>query len=223
MRDPDDRDGAAGRAARRSAGGLPLERFSAFSDGVFAIAITLLVLELPAPSLAEGIGSALAEFWPDFLAYLMSFAYIRGYWISHSRLTGTMKAADSSTYGLNLLLLLFVTLLPFSTRLLRENFHGPELSLAAVIYGLDVLVASFVMSMLILHVARQPQLFADSPEDDALRRLYRQRWFAIGVGAIAVGLAVVAPAAAVLVYLVVALLFLVLPMLGYFRVRRSAG
>jgi hypothetical protein len=63
---------------------LPLDRFSAFSDGVFAIAITILVLEITVPPLSEPLLPALKELWPDFLGYFISFAYIGGIWISHA-------------------------------------------------------------------------------------------------------------------------------------------
>jgi len=103
-------------AAERRAIILPLDRFNAFSDGVFAIAITILVLELTVPPLSVPLPEALQELWPDFLGYFISFFYIGGIWISHSRLTCLMKKGDSISYGLNLLLLLFVALLPFMTR-----------------------------------------------------------------------------------------------------------
>ena len=69
-----------------------LDRFSAFSDGVFAIAITLLVLELPVPPVDVPLVPALLEAWPDFLGYIMSFAFIGGIWLTHSGLTTAHEA-----------------------------------------------------------------------------------------------------------------------------------
>jgi uncharacterized membrane protein len=207
----------------RQATVLPLDRFNAFSDGVFAIAITILVLELAVPSVSAGILASLRELWPDLLGYFMSFFYIGGVWISHARLTGLMKQGDATAYGLNLVMLLFVALLPFTTGLLVTHLDGPEVTIAAVIYGLNVLVATFAMSLLMFHVARQPLLLADDLADDSLKRMYRQRWIVIGVGTFAVVLAFVAPLVAVALYLVVALLFLVLPLLGMHRARRNAA
>ena len=201
---------------------LPLDRFNAFSDGVLAIAITLLVLELAVPPLSEPLLPALRELWPDFLGYFMSFFYIGGIWISHASLTQLMKRGDSIAYGLNLLMLLFVALLPFTTKLMVAHVPEPDVATAAIIYGLNVFVASLTLTLMMVYVARQPQLLVDEIADNALTRLYRQRWIGVGVGAFAIVLAFVAPRAAVALYLLVAVLFLVLPLLGMYRARRRA-
>ena len=93
----------------------PLDRFNAFSDGVFAIVITLLVLELPVPAEGSPVLPALAASWLDFLGYAISFAFVGGIWISHAGLTKYMKRGDAASFRLNLVLLLFVALLPFTT------------------------------------------------------------------------------------------------------------
>ena len=116
-----------------AAGFFPLDRFNAFSDGVFAIVITLLVLELPVPPSTEPILPALAESWPDFLGYLISFAFIGGIWISHAGLTRYLRRGDVVSFRLNLVLLLFVSLLPFSTHLMVAHMHGADASMAVAI------------------------------------------------------------------------------------------
>jgi uncharacterized membrane protein len=92
----------------------PLGRLEAFSDGVFAIAITLLVLEL---AVAEDAGSDLVrgilEQWPSYLAYVTSFLTIGAVWMAHSAATGALRAADGVLYRLNLLVLLVASFLPF--------------------------------------------------------------------------------------------------------------
>jgi len=130
-----------------------------------------------------------------------------------------MKQGDSIAYGLNLLVLLFVALLPFMTRLMVTRMSTPDNSIATFIYGLNVLIASLMLSLLMFYVARQPQLMVDQLADDSLKRLYRQRWIVIGLGALAVILALVAPFIALALYLVVAVIFLVLPLLGMYRAR----
>ena len=92
---------------------LPTGRLEAFSDGVFAIAITLLVLELHVP--AGHLVSGLEGEWPRYLGYFVSFAFIGGVWVAHSNLTRFIKAADADLMRLNLMLLLFVSFLPFTT------------------------------------------------------------------------------------------------------------
>lgn len=221
MSDMGDQDQNRSGVTQHRATILPLDRFSAFSDGFLAIAITILVLELAAPPLSEPLLPALKELWPDFLGYFISFAYIGGIWISHASLSNFMRRGDSVAYGLNLLMLLFVALLPFTTRLMVTRISTPDVSLAAVIYGLNVLVASLVLSLLMFYVARQQQLVVDELADESLKGVYRQRWIAIGLGTLAVMLAFVVPSVAVALYLIVALLFLALPLLGMFRARRN--
>jgi uncharacterized membrane protein len=134
-----------------------------------------------------------------------------------------MQRGDSISYGLNLLMLLFVALLPFMTRLMVTRISTPEISIATFIYGLNVLIASPALSLLMFYIARQPQLMVDELADDSLKRLYRQRWIAIGVGTFAAILALVEPFIAVALYLVVAVLFLVLPLFGMHRARNNAA
>jgi uncharacterized membrane protein len=221
MNEIDDQYNNGSETSQRHAAILPLDRFNAFSDGVFAIAITILVLEIAVPSLSIPLPEALRELWPDFLGYFISFFYIGGIWISHANLTNLMKRSDSISYGLNLLMLLFVALLPFMTRLMVTRISTPEIPIAAFIYGLSVLIASLALSLLMFYVARQPLLIIDDIADVTLRRLYHQRWIAIGVGTLAVILALVVPYVAVVLYLAVAVLFLVLPLFGMHRARRN--
>jgi len=179
-----------------------LDRFNAFSDGVFAIAITLLVLELPVPPVDVATLPALKESWPEFLGYLISFAFIGGIWLVHSTLTKMMKRGDSVAYGINLILLLFVALLPFSTSLMVTHMSAPDVGAAVVFYGLNVLLASVTLSLLMFYVAREPALVVDQIADERLRLLYRERWVVIGVNVFALATAFVAPLVAVGLYLV---------------------
>ncbi len=90
-----------------------------------------------------------------------------------------MKQGDTIAYGLNLLMLLFVALLPFMTRLMVAHMSGPDVSLATSIYGLNVLFASLTLSFLMFYVARQPQLVVDGlaepPQENIPPALDRDR------------------------------------------------
>ena len=149
-----------------------------------AIVITLLVLELPVPPVDAPILKTLSEDWPDFLGYLISFAFIGGVWIAHSRLTRVMKAADTVAYSANLLMLLFVGMLPFATTVMVTHLSRPDMKAAVVMYGLNVLLASVTLSLLMIYVAREPRLLVDDVADDFLRIITRQRWVSIGVNCI---------------------------------------
>ena len=120
-----DQDGAPVRRYRTN-------RHEAFSDGVLAIAITLLVLDLSVPEVTDDLLGALLAQWPEYLAYLVSFATIGAIWVAHSAVTEHLEAADPTILRINLLLLFFVSLLPFTTRLLAENFEIEDAERVAV-------------------------------------------------------------------------------------------
>ena len=212
---------AAGSAVERDTHSLPLDRFNAFSDGVFAIAITLLAIEIAVPPEGVPLLTALREMWPEFLGYYISFAFIGGIWITHSGVTKFMRLGDSAAYALNLVLLLFVGLLPFTTSLMVTRLRGEDAGLATLLYGVDVLLASLVMSLLIFYLAREPALLVDDLDEATLRRVARQRWASIGLNGVAIALALVAPQVAAGLYLVASTTLLIIPLLGMRRHRRQ--
>ncbi|HEX8890044.1 MAG TPA: TMEM175 family protein [Pyrinomonadaceae bacterium] len=123
-------------------------RVEAFSDGVFAIAITLLVLDLKVPRLNDqaegGLWRALAMQWPTYLAFVTSFLTILVMWINHHRLFGQIKKSDHLFLILNGLLLMGITVVPFPTSLLADYIESNEARIAAMIYsGTFVLIAIF--------------------------------------------------------------------------------
>jgi uncharacterized membrane protein len=150
-----------------------LDRFNSFSDGVFAIAITLLVLELPVPPENVPTLPALLNTWQEFLGYLISFAFIGSIWLTHSALSTLMKRGDALAYGMNLLVLLFVGVLPFSTSVMVTHLDAPDVEIAVLLYGLNVLIASLMLSLLMFYVARESALLVDDIAEESLRRLYR--------------------------------------------------
>ena len=98
--------------------GVETARLETFSDGVFAIAATILVLELSVGGAKVGdLGSALLDLWPSYLAYVTSFLTIGIIWMNHHTLVETIERADRVLLFLNLLLLLVVAFLPFPTKL----------------------------------------------------------------------------------------------------------
>ncbi len=116
-------------------------RLEAFSDGVIAVAITLLVLNIAVPPLdktANGahLAHALGSQWPFYAAYVTSFITIGIIWINHHVMIGRLARADHSILMLNLLLLLTIAVIPFATSLLAEYLRaGSGAKLAAAVYG----------------------------------------------------------------------------------------
>ncbi|HEY5167998.1 MAG TPA: TMEM175 family protein [Thermoleophilia bacterium] len=146
-------------------------RLEAFSDGVFAIAITLLVLEIAVPAVKLGVGSGevinhLADEWPVYLAYFVSFMTIGAVWIEHSALVDALDHIDGVFMRLNLVLLLFCAFLPFPTRMMSEwAGNVPAERVAVVFYGIVLLVMTLMLMLLGRHAERQG-LFGDDAADE---------------------------------------------------------
>jgi uncharacterized membrane protein len=197
----------------RLIGILPADRLTAFADGVFAIAITLLVLELPVPQVTEDLLSALFKEWPSFLAYIISFVFIGGFWIAHSAITRLTEREDGVTFRLTLVMLFFISLMPFSTKLMATHLNGPTANISVLIYGLDLLITSFMLERIMHYLTRRPELLVDSQAEEELRVMTRQRRrFGIVMGLIGVLLALVLPAVAVAIYTFVAVYFILRPL-----------
>src|SRR5215467_6357238 len=113
-------------------------RILALSDGVFAIAITLLILEIaiPATTSDAGLPKALLELWPRYLAYVLSFAVIARFWVTHHLAFRLIGRYDAGLVWLNLVLLMLVAFLPFPTAVLGEHNGSPA---AAVLYAAAVI------------------------------------------------------------------------------------
>lgn len=118
-------------------------RIEAFSDGVIAIVITIMVLELHAP-VAEQMG-ALWQLWPVFLAYVLSYAYVAIYWVNHHRLFGHARIVTNALVWSNIALLFALSLVPFSTSYLGEHAFSRD---ATLIYLVTMLLPAFAYSWL---------------------------------------------------------------------------
>jgi uncharacterized membrane protein len=212
---------------------LPPARLESFSDGVFAIAITLLVIELHVPTSKEALAAGLEHEWPRYLGYLVSFAFIGGVWIAHSNVTRFIRVVDAPLMRLNMLLLLFVSLLPFTTGVVANHLFESYLAvsndisrsfgaerIAVVLFGVDMTMAALMLYLLIRHAARRPGLAVDDVAEDELQRFTRERRAAFVAQGSATVVGVFLPVLAVLFYLSVSVLFIVAPLAGT-RWRRS--
>ena len=126
-------------------------RLEAFSDGVIAIIITIMVLELKAPH--EAGVQALKPLWPVFLSYVLSFVYVAIYWNNHHHMLHTVKQVSGGILWANLHLLFWLSLFPFATAWLGENHGAPA---PTAFYGVILLMAAiayYILQQMI--VARQ--------------------------------------------------------------------
>jgi uncharacterized membrane protein len=158
-------------------------RTEAFSDGVFAIAITLLVLDLVVPSneevAARGLGDALAQHWAAYCAYLVSFLIIGIIWVNHHTMFDTVRLVDRPVLFANLLLLLTVSVIPFPTRLLAEYLTvGSNSHVAAAVYSATMLAMGLAYAALWLLLTRDARLLHEGVDPRAGRAALRR--FAAG-------------------------------------------
>jgi TMEM175 potassium channel family protein len=183
-------------------------RVEAFSDGVFAIAITLLVLEIHVPpSEFDNLWRGIAHQWPAYLSYATSFTAIGGIWLAHHGIFRRLAYANNRIMRINLLLLMAVAFLPYPTKLIAEAIRDADAERAAVIfYGAILLVISILLGALWAAAARDRHLLrADVGEQD-ISALLLATTPNIGFYVTATVVAIVAPRIAAFGYLIIALL-----------------
>lgn len=146
-------------------------RLEAFSDGVFAIAITLLVLEIKRPETGVPLGRALLDQWPSYLAYVVSFLTIGIIWVNHHALCDRIARADRTLLFTNLLLLMLVAFIPFPTGIIADRIRtGADEDVAAAVYAATFLVMGFAFYLNSFH-ARRAGLFERDLRPDEERAL----------------------------------------------------
>ena len=148
-------------------------RVEAFSDGVFAIAITLLILEIRVPSgVAPGeLGSALLKLWPSYLAFLTSFGTIGIMWLNHHRLFTLIHRIDDGLIGMNILLMLGITWVPFPTALLAQHLLDSDEYVAAGVYAGSFVLIAIIFNLLWRYAVRK-QLVTDNVNVPLISRQY---------------------------------------------------
>ncbi len=152
-------------------------RVEAFSDGVFAIAITLLVLDLKVPSQSPLIDGLLAQ-WPVYAAYLISFAFILIMWIYHHWMLEHVVRVDGSFMLLNGLLLLGITVVPFPTNVVAQYVLTADQNVATAVYtGWFLLIALF-FNVMWRYASHRGRLLSQSDHDAGPAKVVsaRYRW-----------------------------------------------
>jgi uncharacterized membrane protein len=196
-------------------------RMEAFSDGVFAIAITLLVLDVAVPAGAGAhLVRSLADLWPSYLAYVVSFSTIGAIWLGHNAITDYLERADAGFLRLNLLLLMVVAFLPFPTRLFADFISEaqPE-RIAANVYGISLLVASALLLLLWRYAVRM-RLVRPDADDDEVQLLTKRLIPGLVAYLVLIIAGLFAPIVASVGYLAVALYFII-PFHRLFRLYRA--
>jgi len=176
-------------------------RIEAFSDGVIAILITIMVLELKAPT-GAGLG-ALRPLVPDLLSYLLSFVMLGIYWNNHHHLLQVVDAVDGRVLWANLHLLFWLSLIPFVTRWMGENHFA---TLPVAVYGAVLLLAAiayFILTRVLLTLHARDSVLATALGRDSKGKISLVVYLA------AVPLSFVDPRLALALYVLVAVIWLV--------------
>ncbi len=160
--------------------GVETRRVEAFSDGVFAVAITLLVLGFHIPDTLltdRDLIHWLLGQWPDLFAFVTSFATIGVMWINHHRMFTHIKRTDTTLLSLNLLLLMLIVFVPYPTLLLAQTIILPGQHLAALLYNGTYILLAFCFNILWGYATRRRRLLGDNADIQQVQEITAQYQF----------------------------------------------
>jgi uncharacterized membrane protein len=191
-------------------------RLEALADGVFAIAMTLLVLELGVPlitgtSANTELTQRLLEMWPKFFAYVVSFLVLGVMWINHHLMFHHIRRADSRLVWINILMLMFVALVPFSTSLLGEYMQTQA---AVVAYGANMLLTLIMGFILWAYVTGKHRLVDRDIDPNLVKRTKIMFLVASLLFLLAMGVSFASPIASFCLYALMALVSIISTWLG---------
>jgi uncharacterized membrane protein len=148
-------------------------RLETFADGVFAIAATLLIIDVTADASGGALGHAVLSAWPQYAAYAVSFVTIGIMWINHHSCMRQIAAIDRTFMTINLLLLMCIAFVPFPTRLIAEHFHDAGLRAAAVTYGVTLTATAVCFGSFWFYAARNGRLIAKDADPRVISGISR--------------------------------------------------
>lgn len=157
----------------------PAERLVAYTDAIFSIVVTLLVLEIRLPEHStEGVWLDLWHEWPSMISFLISFFIITVVWLNHHEMFHHIKRVDYPLIVWNTLLMLNVVLIPLVSSILGRHLNAPShgLNNAAFIYGLWIAIGGVPFNFLWSHAIKHPPLLNEDADLAAIRRLGRHYW-----------------------------------------------
>lgn len=184
---------------------MPSSRTEAFSDGVFAVAITLLVLNVAVPhSGSRPLLRALTSLWPSYATYVVSFMTIGIMWVNHHSIFKCIRIVDRPLQFINLFLLMIITFIPFPTSLLGRYIEANRDSgLAAAVYGLVMVLMSIGFSALWGYTVYHPHLLAEGINPAAARATLPRFALGIVVYAACIGIAFISAKVSLAVFAVI--------------------
>jgi uncharacterized membrane protein len=174
-------------------------RLEAFSDGVFAVAITLLVLEINVPG-GENLWHDLKEEWPSFASFFVSFWVIGIIWVNHHGLIDHLKRINRPVLYLNLLVLMTVVFIPFSTALMADHLKsGADEKVAALVYALAFFAMGIAFNLFWTYVVRHRAELGVEIPDEEVRRVSLGFMIGSPMYAVSVIMAFISPAVVLII------------------------
>lgn len=191
--------------------GMSTGRLETFADGVFAIAATLLILNVDAqiPRNAQDLGAQLTHIWPSYVAYAASFITIGIMWVNHHTIMSQVGKTDRRFLVANILLLLCIAFFPFTTRLVAEHVRGNGAEAAALAYGLTAVATAIMFNVTWFYAVLGKRLLrsdADPAIVSGITRAYIPGpWIYLGATLVAF----VSPVASIILFGLIALFYVV--------------
>lgn len=180
---------------------LNKQRFEAFSDGVYAIVITLLVLDIRIPDVdPAALGETLTRLLPQLLAYILSFFVVGLYWHIHHQVSAQVKQINGTFIWFNLVWLLFISILPFPTSLLGRYALLP---ISLTVYGINLILVNVTGFLITVYLKKHPELCATQISSATLRSQVPIYVAVNGLYAVAIGAAWFLPWLSYAVYILV--------------------
>jgi len=193
------------------------KRLEALSDGVFAIACTLLVLEIDIPHFEKGISimqqwDKFSELIPSILAFIFSFLNILVFWVNHDAINKVITRFDTKTTYLNVVFLLFISLIPFTTAFLARNI---ESFIANACYGFVLMLASVVAVIMYHHLAFKAKLLYPEVTIASRKKMYKKIFPGWVLFAVAILGGLFSYYIPIIIYIVTPVSFMFLPQLDF--------
>jgi uncharacterized membrane protein len=148
-------------------------RLEAFADGVFAIAATLLIIDVTVPARSTALGHAVVHAWPEYAAYAVSFVTIGIMWLNHHQCLRQIGAVDRTFMVLNMFLLMCIAFVPFPTKLVALHLRDGGERVAALTYGVTLTLTAVCFAAFWFYAARNDRLIAEDADPRVIKGISR--------------------------------------------------
>ena len=186
---------------------METSRLETFADGVFAIAATLLIIDVSVHAPGAELGAALKHSWPQYTAYAVSFLMIGIWWVNHHAYMAVIDRVDRAFLFATIALLACIAFLPFPTRLVAEHFRDDGVRAAAITYGLTMTAAAICFAFCWFYAASGRRLIAETADQRTVSGLSRSVIPGVPINAAATLVALWSPYTALALFAALALFY----------------